>query len=236
MGKEIVYWSYCNPYTQIRVDDPVNVFTNHFKKQELSDLLENYGQNYSRCPSVRDSLRNTFGLKSIYDYSYDVVNDSSDDFDQEFYDSVVMYRDAKSKLASFVFPYIFFAESDNLEMEMLPAFMENNAFTKSANLVVGVFDVGQYFRGLDIAFHAKENIVNVEEDDIFAYVRFNTKKKIEFKRFEWTEELSSINSEPVVGIKQHRSKTFKPLQWYYDKQHRMKTKQKALKEIKKNLI
>jgi len=236
MGKEIVYWSYCNPYTQIRVDDPVNVFTNHFKKQELSDLLENYGQNYSRCPSVRDSLRNTFGLKSIYDYSYDVVNDSSDDFDQEFYDSVVMYRDAKSKLASFVFPYIFFAESDNLEMEMLPAFMENNAFTKSANLVVGVFDVGQYFRGLDIAFHAKENIVNVEEDDIFAYVRFNTKKKIEFKRFEWTEELSSINSEPVVGIKQHRSKTFKPLQWYYDKQHRMKTKQKALKVIKENLI
>lgn len=236
MGKEIVYWSYCNPYTQIRVDDPVNVFTNHFKKQELSDLLENYGQNYSRCPSVRDSLRNTFGLKSIYDYSYDVVNDSSDDFDQEFYDSVVMHRDTKSKLASFVFPYIFFAESDNLEMEMLPAFMENNAFTKSANLVVGVFDVGQYFRGLDIAFHAKENIVNVEEDDIFAYVRFNTKKKIEFKRFEWTEELSSINSEPVVGIKQHRSKTFKPLQWYYDKQHRMKTKQKALKVIKENLI
>ena len=236
MGKEIVYWSYCNPYTQIRVDDPVNVFNNHFKKEELSDVLKSYGENYSRCPSVRDSLRNTFGLKSIYDYSYDVVNDSSDDFDQEFYDSVVMYRDAKSKLASFVFPYIFFAESDNLEMEMLPAFMENNAFTKSANLVVGVFDVGQYFRGLDIAFHAKENIVNVEEDDIFAYVRFNTKKKIEFKRFEWTEELSSINSEPVVGIKQHRSKTFKPLQWYYDKQHRMKTKQKALKEIKKNLI
>ena len=236
MGKEIVYWSYCNPYTQIRVDDPVNVFTNHFKKQELKDLLENYGQNYSRCPSVRDSLRNTFGLKSIYDYSYDVVNDSSDDFDQEFYDSVVMYRDAKSKLASFVFPYIFFAESDNLEMEMLPAFMENNAFTKSANLVVGVFDIGQYFRALDAAFHAKENIVNVEEGDIYSYVRFNTKKKIEFKRFEWTEEFTSIHNAPVTGVKQHRSKTFKPLQWYYDKQHRMKTKQKALKEIKKNLI
>ena len=236
MGKEIVYWSYCDSYTQIRADDPVNVFTNHFKKQELKDLLENYGQNYSRCPSLRDSLRNTFGLKSIYDYSYDIVNDSSNDYDQEFYDSIVLLRDAKSKLASFGLSYIFFAESDNLEMELLPAFMENNAFTKSANLVVGVFDVGQYFRGLDIAFHAKENIVNVEEDDIFAYVRFNTKKKIEFKRFEWTEELSSINSEPVVGIKQHRSKTFKPLQWYYDKQHRMKTKQKALKEIKKNLI
>ena len=47
---------------------------------KLKDLLENYGQNYSRCPSLRDSLRNTFGLKSIYDYCKSTYFATDDNF------------------------------------------------------------------------------------------------------------------------------------------------------------
>ena len=236
LNKEIIYWSYSDNALQIRAEEPINVFNNHFKKPNLKELVNiNNPENYAKCPSFSSLLKNTYGLKSLLKYKLDVVNKTSKDFDQNFFNKYVRFRDEKSKLASLSFSYIFVAHNNNLEMEILPPFMETNSFTDSANFVGGVVNIGKYVRGLDCAFHVKNNEVNINEDDIYCYVKFRTNNKIQFKRFTWCDEIAQVHDNAVNGSKLYRS-TIKPLDWFYKKQKEMKVKEKTIHLIKQNLI
>ena len=78
--------------------------------------------------------------------------------------------------------------------------------------------------------------MQIKEKDIYSYVKFKTDDKIEFQRFLWTDSISQTIFDTVNGIKAYRKKTFKPLNWYYKKQQALKTKKRALKLIKENLL
>ena len=146
---------------------------------------------------------------------------------------MVMMRSYKSRLASIKQPFIFIAEDDSLEMEFLPSFMENNSFNKTSIFIPGTLDIGKYVRPLDMAFNCRDNIMEIKEGDVYAYIRFKTDKNIEFKRFTWNDKIAEPIDGVVEGIKKYRSSKFKPLSWYYKKQQAMKIKQQTLKVIKK---
>ena len=227
--KAVVYWGYRDQH-QIRVEEPVSVFRDYFAGTNAAE------HDYVRCPSLRKSLHNSFGLKSLFDYDLNFEGDSvtSSKHDQNFYDTLVKIRNKRIRLASLAFNYLFIAEDESLEMEYQPAFLANNAFTKSAILIPGTVDIGKYIRNLDCAFHSRDNQMSIDEGDIYAYVKFNTDKEIEFKRFLYTSDIEDIQRQ--TDISGYRRPTFKPLEWFYKKQQLMKTKQRVLLEAKKNLL
>ena len=224
-----MYWSYNNKY-QVRAEEPVPMIQNYFKEKDP------VAYDYIRCPSFIENFKNTFCLKSLFDYRIHFGDDiTSDMYDQQFYEEIVVPRNFQSKLASFRFPYIFIAECDDLEMEYLPSMMENNSFNDTAILIAGVLNVGKYVRPLDCAFHARKNKVEIKEDDIYAYVKFKTDKKIKFQRFFSNKELEETISGGAT-IVDYRKKTFKPLDWYYKKQQTIKIKEQTLALVKQNLL
>jgi len=237
MSKEIIYWTYCDKNIQIRADEPVSVYNNHFKKDMLSDVTKtNNPNNYARCPSMKDLLKNTFGLKSPFKYDLDIKNKMSYDFDQDFYDYFVYFRDDKSRLASYTLSWLFIPESNDLMMESLPAFMEDNSFTRTANFLPGQVNIGKYVRASDCAFHATNDIVKLDEGDIYSYMKFNTDKQVVFKRFNYCDEIEDVMGYAVNGIKKYRKNKFMPLSWYYKRQQMMKVKKRTLDLVYKNLL
>jgi hypothetical protein len=229
LNKEIViYWSYTDKY-QIRAEEPVPMVNNYLKKK----VPEEY--DYMWCPSFIEYFKNTYCLKSLFDYKLKFENNgiTSNMHDQTFYNEIVNLRNYNSRMASFAFPYIFIAECDDLEMEYMPSMMENNSFNNTAILIPGQMNIGKYVRPLDCGFHAKKDEVEIKEDDIYAYVKFKTNKKIVFKRFLWDEELQKeIRSLQITKYRKH----FKPLDWYYKKQQAMKVKERTIKLINNNLL
>ena len=229
MNDLVVYWAFHGKY-QIRAKEPVPIIQNYFKNKEA----KNY--DYIRCPSFQEHFYNTFGIKSIFDYNikFDKNGITSDKHDQEFYDEFVYERNLKSKLATFQMSYIFVANNNDLEMEYLQPTLESNSFNNSAILIPGKINIGKYVRPLDCSFHARNTQVKIQENDIFAYVKFNTKRKIKFKRFFYTDKLHDA----TMGqrISEYRKKTYKPLDWFYKKQKAIKVKERTIKLIKKNLV
>ena len=210
-----IYWSYCDTSLQVRADAPIPVMFNYFKGQ---DITEN-GLEYVKCPAFKDYFHNTFGIQSLFDY--DINFDKfvhSTKHNQEFFEKMVNVRNEKSKLASFNQSYIFIAENDSLKMECLPSMLENNSFNKTAILIPAVIDIGQYVRPIECAFHCRENKMEINEKDIYSYIKFKTDDKIEFQRFLWTDSIADTIHDTVNGLKDYRKKTFKPLRWYYKKQ------------------
>jgi hypothetical protein len=224
-----IYWSFDGKY-QIRAEEPVPIIQNYFKNKEAKDY------EYIRCPSFQEQFHNTYGIKSIFDYNVKFQKNgiTSDKHDQNFYDEFVNPRNVKSKLASFNMSYVFLADNNDLEMEYLQPTMEDNSFNNSAILIPGKINIGKYVRPLDCAFHARDTRVEIEENDIYAYVKFNTKKKIKFKRFFYTQELQDVMTGQRIA--EYRKKTFKPLDWFYKKQQAIKVKERTVKLIKKNLV
>jgi len=225
-----VYWTYVGTH-QIRAEEPKSVFQAYFKGKNSEEYQ------YIRCPALRETLKNTFGLKSLFDYSIQFVDGSitSNNYSQSFFDKMVLLRDFNSRQASFKHFYVFIAEDDSLIMEYNPTILENNSFSKSAMLIPGTIDVGKYVRNLDMAFHCREDEMNIEEDDIYAYVKFRTDKKVEFKRFLWNDKYEEIVDQTAFLISE-RKHNFKPLDWFYKKQRVINTKRRILEVVKNQLL
>jgi hypothetical protein len=75
----------------------------------------------------------------------------------------------------------------------------------------------------------KYNSFKIEKDEVFAYIKFHTNEKINFKQFVITPELTNFTKDCTVLTKYA---PLKSLENYYKI---LKTKKLILKEIKKNL-
>ena len=229
--KTTIYWSYGNTM-QVRAEEPAPLLKTYFRDKNPHDY------DYNRCPAFAELNKNTFSLKSVFDYnlSFDAKDTKvvSTSQDQGFFDNMVMMRSYKSRLASIKQPFIFIAEDDSLEMEFLPSFMENNSFNKTSIFIPGTLDIGKYVRPLDCAFHTRGDKFRIDEGDIYAYVRFKTDNKIKFKEFLWNDDIQRSTLGQTITA--HRKWNYKPLQWFYDKQARMKMHERTLKLVKQSLL
>ena len=52
---------------------------------------------------------------------------------------------------------MFFTEEPSLEMSVFPAYLEDNNVVNNTIMLPGKIDIGKYFRGLQFAFHMKQN-------------------------------------------------------------------------------
>jgi hypothetical protein len=189
--------------------------------------------NYSFCPAFKDVIKNTFVIKSSYDFKIG-WNESgfyveTKRFPQEFFNSVIHPKSEEDGLLSIVSPSLIMFAEDSLEMELLPPYMHK---TLNGHFVVpGKFNIGKHFRKLECSIHYYNyDNIQVKEGDPLFYVKFLTDEKITFKRFTMSDTL--MRYESYFRTKKHFVNRVIPLKWYYENNIR----NAILKEIKNNVV
>ena len=194
------------------------------------------GINY--CPVFNESLKNTYAIKSIYDYSFKIENEQcvSKYYDQKFFDDHVLIRSIEKKFFSFLVQYVFFTEEDSLTINAYqhPIF-EENEISKRCMIIPGTFDIGKYFRNLEFAFILKNDFDEfiVNDEDVLYYLQFNTKEKINFKQFKMTKDLENMIDDVRKANHFDEHKKYVSIDHWYNK---FKGKKYILNKIKENLV
>jgi hypothetical protein len=228
-----VYWA-CLEDEWMRCKEPTSVIKDFYQTHSCSPSNKLMGMNF--CPSFNLSLKNTYALKSLYNYNFSIIDGKvgSSMHDQKFYNNHVIERSIEEKFFSFTQMKVFFTDDASLKMTVgqFP-FLEDNNITKRCAILPGTFDIGKWFRPIDFSFYLKKeyNEFTITEDEIYSYITFHTDQTINLKQFY-----------PSPTVKQHLSDVLlskrylvgkKTLENFYSM---FRTKHLILNEIKKNLI
>lgn len=202
-----------------------------------------------RCPVTRDSMKNLFSLNSAIEESVnlpervmlDLYNDKKDiQYVVPVDSKISLVRQRQSSYENYVnFSYnlswIFFSE-EPLVMEMTPPMMPVSMPAPDSYLAFGEFDIGQWFRALNLDYHVPVNtkLFEIKENQPLAFLKFKTERPIEFVRFVNTPMISALG----------RDFSHSPARWGKNipliKRYEMAKKAGmldiVLSEIKKNLV
>lgn len=193
---------------------------------------------FRRCPAYNDYFKNTFGLHIPVDYEININDEQvwTDVGDQEMFDGLVTVRSLENRLISLQFSYMFVAE-EPLEIESFGAHTVQNDFTNNTIMVPGKYDIGKWIRQLDTAFFVKDGVdkLKIPADQVYSFVRFNTDKKINFKRFHYSQELKDLIDEELAG-RWGKGKSFVSMPWYYEMLRKSQYRKYMMKFIKNNVL
>jgi hypothetical protein len=222
-----VYYS-CLENERFRFKSPEPVIKNFIKSKNFFET------GIEKCPAFKDSIKNTFSLQSIYDYSFDVYENrvESKMYDESFFDRHVEIRSLKEKTFSFNQWITFFTEENSLELttNIFP-FLEENNITKNCIMPPGKYDIGKWFRNIEFVFKLKEesNTFTINEDEVYQYIKFETNEKIELIPYFHDEEIEFLLKH-IMKTKNYTDKK-RNLQSYYEF---YKIKKILTKKIKNN--
>lgn len=237
----IVYWAAYTEFgtvSQFKFQEPHPVWKSiNETYRELPPI-----ENFKMCPATQDFYKNVFELQFPCNYHLDISREgggtrlTSPDHDQKFFDEMIMFRSTGHGLYSYNVRYIFFCEQ-SLEISMEPAYFSNTDFAAKTMLLSGKFDIGRWFRPFDCAFVIRDGVetIDMTENDPFAYLRFHTEEKIEFKRFNRSDSIKQLHLE-LFGIRGQKLQKVYPLSYFYSVYERIKIKKLLAKEIQSNLM
>lgn len=205
------------------------------------------------CPASNNFFKNLYVIKSNIDdfctWPEGYLKSISQRMDMEslssinldyFENKILLWSPRTSAMQdyadiSYNLSWIFFAEEPLLCRFTAPYYP---AHTPSENAILagGEFDIGQWFRPFNLNYYIPYTNTKFEinyEDPLF-YMQILTDKKVEFKRFNFNNELRNLSNEfrnpsGVYG-------KFMPLQKRYEMAKKSKILDIVLKEIKNNLV
>lgn len=193
-------------------------------------------ETFFQCPSFKDLASETFIIKNPLDIDIKINNGEVFETTKNRLNCAVLHSPSikNNILVQPQIHYIFFAE-ESVEIDITPPFFHNVGYSQQAATVPGSMDIGSWFRQVSIEMNVWEDsgALSIKENEPVAYIRFNTKKKINFKRFTMNKNLfdiaqscsTSSNWEPKVSLLK-RYKRFKDA----------KIQDLVLREIRKNLV
>lgn len=242
MSNITIYWgAYPNPGALmsylLNIEKPTPMMT---ELKKLSHYLNNAeesapGGSFMRCPSVIETAKNTFVIKSPFDIDITYENGK---VTSKFDNNNLQIRDHKSGFVSMRFiRYIFFTDKDSLHMRVRNAFYSINDFTNNCSVIEGSFDIAKWFRGIDCAFYFKRpGTISIKKGDALFYVEFQTTHSIELKKFMFTNELTQLH-QYCLSAKEYNKF---PLAEYFNMIYKLfresKIKKQILKQINNNLL
>jgi len=229
---KIIYWA-CNENEWLRAKNPEPVYKNFIKDLKDKDLQMEF------CSAIKDYMHNMFSIKSLYDYNFKLEKNTnqtkSDVYNQSFFDEHIFIRSQMERCFSFTQKFIFFTEEKSLLISggILP-FLEDNNITKRCTVIPGTFDIGKWFRPLDFVFYLKKDYdeFKIEEEEIFQYIKFDTKEKIIFKQFKINSKIKEVLLDSD-NAKNFRKQKLRNLKEYYSM---LKNKKYIISLIKENLL
>lgn len=242
----IVYWSPFLIDTEgfsLNFKEPkssINSLSNLYKNVSNKTLTSN---NFLKCASVVNYYKNVFCFSSPIDLTFEWTKKDFATFtyNQDFYDKFVHTRDLESGMISLeCFRIILFAEQD-LELELIPATLDNNDFVNNTILISGSFNIARWFRPIETAFFLKPHCLNkkifIKEKDNLFYLKFKTDENIEFKKFFVTNDIKKIAMNTLSHKEFMSNKNLKNyMQHIYNYFSESNTRSYLLKLIKQNVM
>lgn len=227
-----IYWADVsnNNDWSILYPEPDNLYKTLLNKKE-----SDYGTFFS-CPSVLNIFQKTYVIRSPQSSHYRISNN---EVDYVLTNNIgVILREQKSMinhhLIQLKYPWIFFAE-ESVEMKVTAPYIQYAPHLRYGATMAGKFDIGKWFRQLNIEFLLWENNNEfiMQEDEPIAYIEFLTDKKINLVRFNMTNRLHEIcttNASSSVWEKRV------PLAKRYNRFLKSGLREIVLKEIKENIV
>jgi len=232
----VVYWAV---HTGFDRQTYINLFLK--KPVSLASTLPvgNDGKdgNYRHCSAFPDVLRNTYTVFHPITTTAVFSGDFNDPVLKSTNQDMWFSRSSALKnhyTADLDFGWLFFAE-ESLKIKVTPAYFHNTSDSKTGFIASGVFDIGRWFRPVKLTYilWEKNNSISITKDEPIFYIEFLTDKKIVFKHFEATNELSSISDQVVASSNFLR---FQPLSYRYNRFIKSNRHKRILKLIKDNLL
>ena len=150
---------------------------------------------YLRCPALANYLKNTYIIKSPYDFTINVdsaFNVTTDKFGQAFFNeylSVILPTTSKDPLIIQTFPkYLFVSNNKNpVTVSVIPWMFKSNPY----GIVPGSFDITKWIRPVNLAMevYTPGPIVFRRGDPLYC-VRFETDDMVTLERGEYTEDIA----------------------------------------------
>jgi len=207
----------------------------------LSDYNSIYKNNppfsqYLKCPAVANEWKNTFVLKSPFDFTLDInpqdytYKVSIDNKFVDYFHELIGPRSLENRLFDLYIEWNFFSDS-SVEISQIPASLHPNEFTSNTNLFSGKYNISKWIRPLIPTFMVNYSFIHVKKGDALCYIKLHTNKKVKLINFELTDKIDRYIQECVdVKIFKSNIKLFTLYSWFT----RMKYHKKILKEIKQN--
>lgn len=244
---ETIYWGLALSPDQkdrtyfLNVVEPVPVISLLKKLRNDTNITsDTRGGDFLKCPAVIGSIRNTYAVLSPIDL--DIVWDGQSihtkNYDQDFFNKFVFIRDStKGYMSMSLSLLVFFAES-SVNMRYMTASYSKTDFLKKTTLITGEYNIGDWFRPVDIGFIINEpSTVSIKKGDPLFYVKFDTDSNIVLKRFFHDSSLEEIIQD-CVRIKYYTQNW--PIVNYLNTIYKLfresKIKNLILKRIKANLM
>jgi len=186
------------------------------------------------CPAFVNNLKNTYIIRAPIDYDLALEDGKifSSSRDQTFFDQWVIVRDVEEGVCSLKLPRILFFSVDSMELEVKAASYHSNGFTENSTIIEGRYDIGKHFRPLETAFiFTDSKKVTILAGDPLYYVKINTKEKVKFAPFQYTQDIKSLSESKFLL----RQKKAKPLHFWYNL-HAKFYRKRLLKLIKESLL
>lgn len=141
------------------------------------------GNEFLRCPSVVDALKNTYVIRSPYDLTIHVGKQGVkiEEYDQNFFDKHVVIHNLDTEYPVIGIPprYVFIPDGNkSVHMRLLPLMFNP---PHKLGVIVGSFDIARWIRPVEFAFEVydtQEPIVIKRGDPLFC-LQFVLEEKIE---------------------------------------------------------
>jgi len=212
------------------------------KKVSLKDNLNDF----LRCPAFSDLARNTFVHRAPVDThaTLDFARKrSSNIFDNPLDETkyrvkLDFMREPTIQghnLIQYTWPILFFSEEDSMMATLTAPYFERTVSSQYGVIVPGRFDIGRWFRPMNMEFQLWEGVseIRVAADEALCYVHFDTDKKIVFKKFIMTREMDKL----VISIlRASPFRRFARLSDRYRVFEQSQSKQRVLNLIERQLV
>jgi hypothetical protein len=193
--------------------------------------------NFLQCPSVNSLLGNTFVLKNTLESKFSIINNEVVSLGKTKINAEILRENSlkNQTLLTYNLKWIFFSESDYLNMRLTSPFFSKSPHLKYGSIVPGQLNIGMWFRTINLEYNLWENVKTfaIEEDEDLAYISFDSEKKIKLIRFEMNSKLHSY-SNSISTSSSWEPKV--PLIKRYKRFKESNMKELILKEIKNNLV
>lgn len=240
----VVYWApWWNPHIDVNID-----IMFHEPISSYKDLMQAFHppivtKNYMQCPAVKNELESTYLFLNPAETEITITVDKEGKVEAthlETESTIIpgLLRHAPTltnhTLIEYQLSYMFFAE-ESLDITMTSPYFHKTNYTNYAAIVPGTYDCGKWFRPLNIELQLWEgnNFFRIERDEPLVYFRFNTNRKIVFKRFKPTNRLYDIAAS-LVSFK--GTPRWFSLKTRYENFHRASMRGIVLQEICDNLV
>lgn len=192
-----IYWCPENDFSgnkdwSILVEQPESLL-NHLKdKRNIETKIS-----FFRCPSVTNFIKNIYVVKNTMPVDIKIENKKIVYNNKNYINADIVHSPSieENFLLNYPIKYYFFCEEE-ITLSITSPFFSYSPHLKYGSIVPGEFSIGSWFRPTNCEFNLwkNNNSIIIEENEPIAYFKFNTNKKIIFKRFAINNEIMRISN------------------------------------------